>query len=437
MIAIYAPYISPRLSYTIETLFGKSALISSNRQTFLQHDGPRINYSHELLNVRNLWIHPHGLMEALGIQPVELKMIQWKGFPAFFKTSEETIPFDLFAASFYLLSRYEEYISQVKDRHGRFPAEASLAFKEGFLNKPLIQCWVKAVGWELRLLFPDFRLEAKPFQLIPTYDIDQAFAYLNQTLAKQVFGFFKTLYEGKFDAFLEMASVLSGNATDPFDQFQCLQTLHQELLLKPHYFFLLAAKRKGVDKNITPSNKALQTIIQQLSQQYPLGIHPSWQSGDAPNLLLSEINSLSKIVDKPITASRQHYLRMQLPQTYERLLEAGIQDDYSMGYASQNGFRASYSAAFYWYNLMQECKTALLIHPFCYMDATAIFYKREPVYEAAKELHELTNLVMQYGGEMVAIFHNNFLTQQTHWLEWTRLHQDWLRKYAPTTQITV
>jgi hypothetical protein len=435
VIAIYAPNISPRLSYTVATLFGIQALVSSNRQTFLQHDGPRINYSHEFLDTRNLWIHPHGLLEEQGIQPQEIELIQWKGLAAFFKTSGGTIPFDLFAAAFYLLSRYEEYLSQEKDQYGRFPAEASLAFKAGFLQQPLIQCWIKALGWELKLLFQDFRLAAKPYRLIPTYDIDIAFAYLNQPLAKQVFSFFKTLYQGKFDAFLEMASVLSGNASDPFDQFQRLEALHQELLLKPFYFFLLASKRNGVDKNIAPSNKALKDIIQLVSKASVLGIHPSWQSGDNSNLLLSEINSLTKIGDKPITASRQHYLRMQLPQTYECLLVAGIQDDYSMGYASQNGFRASYAAPFYWYNLAQECKTDLLIHPFCYMDATSIFYKRTPVYEAAKELQELTDLVMQYGGEMVAIFHNNFLTQQPDWVEWSQLHEDWLRKYAPTATI--
>jgi hypothetical protein len=433
VIAIYAPNISPRLSYTVATLFGNEALVSANKLTFLQHDGPRINYSHEFLDVRNLWIHPHGLLEESGIAAQEIELIQWKGFAAFFKTSDGTIPFDVFAAAFYLLSRYEEYLSHEKDKYGRFPAEASLAFKARFLQQPLIQCWIKALGWELRLLFPDFRLQAIPFQFIPTYDIDLAFAYLNQPLTKQVVGFFKTLYQGKFEAFLEMAKVLSGNAADPSDQFQQLQTLHQELLLQPHYFFLLAAKRLGVDKNIAPSNQALQSIIQALSKQYPIGIHPSWQSGDEPALLLSEINCLSKIIDKPINTSRQHYLRMQFPQTYERLLAAGIQDDYTMGYASQNGFRASYAGSFYWYNLTRECKTNLLIHPFCYMDATAIFYKREPVYEAAKELHELTDMVIQYGGEMMAIFHNDFLTQQPEWIEWSQLHEDWLRKYATTS----
>ncbi len=430
MIAIYAPNISPRLSYTVETLFGGQALVSSNQQTFLQHDGPRINYSHEFLDVRNLWIHPHGLLEEQGIQQQELQAFEWKGFKAFFKTSDGTISFDLFAASFYLLSRYEEYLGQEKDQHGRFPAEASLAYQAGFLQQPIIQCWVKALAWELHLLFPGFRMETRAFKLVPSYDIDNAFAYLNQPIAKQVFGFFKTLYQGKFDAFLEMASVLSGNAADPFDQFQRLEDLHQDLGCKPIYFCLLADKRMGVDKNIHPSNKALRNRIQMLATKNAVGIHPSWQSGDDTGLLKSELDTLSQMIDQPIAASRQHYLRLRFPDTYRSLLQAGIKDDYSMGWASQNGFRASFAAPFYWYDLEKETKTSLLIHPFCYMDATSIFYKRAPVYEAAKELQELTDLVMQYGGEMIAIFHNDFLTQQPEWLEWTQLHEDWLRKNA-------
>jgi hypothetical protein len=273
---------------------------------------------------------------------------------------------------------------------------------------------------------------SRAFSLRPSYDIDNAFAYLNQPIAKRIFGFFKTLYQGKFEAFLEMASVLSGNAADPFDQFQRLENLHQSLGWKPIYFCLLANKRMGVDKNIHPSNKALRIRIQMLAAKNPVGIHPSWQSGDDTGLLSSEIKTLSQIIDQPIIASRQHYLRLRFPDTYQSLLQAGIQDDYSMGWASQNGFRASFAAPFYWYDLEKETKTTLLIHPFCYMDATSIFYKRVPVYEAAKELQELTDLVMQYGGEMMAIFHNDFLTQQPEWLEWTQLHEDWLRKNAPT-----
>lgn len=433
MIAIYAPNISPRLSYTVETLFGGQALVSSNQQTFLQHDGPRINYSHQFLDVRNLWIHPHGLLEEQDIQQQELSTFEWKGFKAFFKTSDGTIPFDLFAASFYLLSRYEEYISPAKDQHGRFPAEASLAYQAGFLQQPIIQCWVKALAWELHLLFPGFRMLPRAFSFLPSYDIDNAFAYLNQPIAKRIFGFFKTLYQGKFEAFLEMASVFSGNAADPFDQFQRLEDLHQTLGYQPIYFCLLADKRMGVDKNIHPSNKALRNRIQILAAKNPIGIHPSWQSGDDPSLLLSEMNTLSQIIDKPVAASRQHYLRLHFPDTYRNLLNAGIKDDYSMGWASQNGFRASFAAPFYWYDLEKETKTSLLIHPFCYMDATAIFYKRMPVYEAAKDLQELTDTVMQYGGEIIAIFHNDFLTQQPEWLEWSQIHEDWLRKNAPAS----
>jgi hypothetical protein len=196
---------------------------------------------------------------------------------------------------------------------------------------------------------------------------------------------------------------------------------------------LLADKRNRVDKNIHPSNKVLRKRIQMLAAKNPVGIHPSWQSGDDTGLLSSEIKTLSQIIDQPIIASRQHYLRLRFPDTYRSLLQAGIQDDYSMGWASKNGFRASFAAPFYWYDLEKETKTTLLIHPFCYMDATSIFYKRVPVYEAAKELQELTDLVMQYGGEMMAIFHNDFLTQQPEWLEWSQLHEDWLRKYATSS----
>ena len=88
-------------------------------------------------------------------------------------------------------------LGQEKDQHGRFPAEASLAYQAGFLQQPIIQCWVKALAWELHLLFPGFRMLSRAFSFAPSYDIDNAFAYLNQPIAKRIFGFFKTLVSGK------------------------------------------------------------------------------------------------------------------------------------------------------------------------------------------------------------------------------------------------
>ena len=100
---------------------------------------------------------------------------------------------------------------------------------------------------------------------------------------------------------------------------------------------------------------------------------------------------------------------MQLPETYQSLLAAGIQHDYSMGYGSINGFRASYAGSFYWYNLVEECATVLCINPFCFMDANSFFEQKQNIRQTAAELNEYFMVCKQVQGKFITIFHNNIL----------------------------
>src|SRR5690606_1402201 len=87
-----------------------------------------------------------------------------------------------------------------------------------------------------------------------------------------------------------------------------------------------------------------------------------------------------------IKASRQHYIRLRIPETYRQLRKAGIAFDFSMGYGSLNGFRASAALPFYWYDLEKEEPTDLLIFPFCFMEANSYFEQSQNVDQAFEEL---------------------------------------------------
>ena len=93
---------------------------------------------------------------------------------------------------------------------------------------------------------------------------------------------------------------------------------------------------------------------------------------------------------KPVTKSRQHYIRMNLPETYRLLLENGIKEDHSMGYGSINGFRASVASAFIGMTLGQIKETKLIIRPFCYMEANSFFEQRYSAEHCGKELQKVS-----------------------------------------------
>lgn len=417
MLLIYSLHISARLRYIVTTLFGENVSITTQKEVFVQYDGERINYSDETITEREFRIQPVGLLDETGIREQQINCIGWKGKKIFFETKGD-IPFDLFSASFYLITRYEEYLPYTPDEYGRYNYANSLAYKEGFLDTPLVNQWLAELGKLLTEKFPSFQLRITSFRFIPTYDIDIAYRYLYQPLYRNVFGFYRDLLLGKFQAVSERAGVYSGRKNDPFDVYDWLDELHKKYLLDPVYFFLLAEKNKGKDKNIAPGIKAMRHLIKRHYEKYTVGIHPSLQAGDDSEIIKKEISFLLKAGSAKPTHSRQHYIRMQFPDTYRSLIKAGITDEYSMGYSDSNGFRASYVLPFSWYDLTTETHTSLVIHPFCFMDATASFHQRESAEQAWEELHKYYEKVRSVGGELITIYHNHFLTEQEEWVEW-------------------
>jgi hypothetical protein len=188
-----------------------------------------------------------------------------------------------------------------------------------------------------------------------------------------------------------------------------MDNLHQQYNLQPVYFFLVAAETGKFDKNIDIEVPAFQTLVKELAAKYKIGLHPSWASGDQPSLLQTEKAWLTKTADQNITSSRQHYIRFDLPKIFRHLITLGITDDWSMGYGSINGFRASFAAPYFWYDLKAEDATQLKLHPFCFMDANSYYEVGKTAGEAFDEMMEYYNSVHAVGGTMITIWHNSFL----------------------------
>lgn len=426
-VMIYSDRLTARFSYIVMVLFGDNLLLTTSQEDFLSFSGVTINYSAEKLGNDSIWIVPHGLLDQQGISEQAISFSEWKRMKIFFQTKGE-LPFDIFSASFYLISRYEEYLPHERDEYGRFPYMISLAFREGFLHLPLVNLWMQRFEQYISGRFPyvPFKLMQPGFRYVPTYDIDIAFSYRDQPLWKNVLGFFKGLLSGNFESVTERSYVYSGQKKDPFDIYDWLDKLHIKHTLTPVYFFLLAEKRKGNDKNVSPHTKSMRQLIKRHAEKYATGIHPSWQSGDDEKKLKREISLLKKTGKKEVTVSRQHYIRMCLPATYRKLIVEGIKEDHSMGYGGINGFRASYTLPYKWYDLSAEEQTGLELHPFCFMDSNSIFQQREHAYEAAKEVQDYLAMIRSVNGEMVTIFHNHFLAEQEEWREWRDMYAQFL-----------
>ncbi len=427
MLIIFTQHITPRLQYIVQTLWGNEIQLITDEETFKQSSSPKINYSTARIADGELWIQPHGLLSQINIAPQPIDGFIWKGYTAFFKTNGD-IPFDILSAAFYLLTRYEEYLPHSLDNYGRYAHTNSIAYQQNFLHLPLINLWLQELLKLLHTSTTNYQLPTTNFSFTPTYDIDIAYAYNHQPIIKNTAGFFKDFIKGDFEKVMERSNVYSGSKQDPFDVYTWLDGLHKQYNLNPIYFFLLAEKKKGYDKNLSPQSNGMQQLIRQHAAKYSVGIHPSWQSGEDEKLLAKEIETLSIITQKNTTQARQHYIKMKLPQTNRQLISNRITNDYTMGYGSINGFRASYTLPFLWFDVEQNQTTKLTIHPFCFMEANSFFEQKYTAAEAANELQQYYDVVKKVNGHLITIFHNHFLTQQPQWLAWRNMYIEFLQK---------
>ncbi len=428
---IFVPEITPRVQYIFDFL-GKEILqqgfeLTSDKQVFLQHNKPCINYSKERLGADDFFIESHSLLFQKTIDQQEITCFDVNGYKAFFKTGGDH-PFDIFAASFYLLSRYEEYLPHTKDSYGRYAHENSLAFREGFLNLPLVNIWLQYFKEVLKQRFPDLVFKSSSFLFLPTYDIDMAWSYKHKGWWRQVGGFARSLLKGDWRSLKERAAVLRGKQKDPFDAYGWMNQLHEKKKLRPYYFFLLADKNGRYDKNVSPAKKAMRELISDHIIRYPVGIHPSWQSGDDENLLQKEIAQLAAINGNPIVSSRQHYIRFTLPETFRKLIANKIGFDFSMGYGSINGFRASVTTPFYWYDLKAEAVTNLLLFPCCFMDANSFYEQHYSPQQALEEMRHYYKMVKQVQGTFIMIWHNSFLGTDKMYEGWREVYETFVNE---------
>jgi hypothetical protein len=426
MLLIYTHKDAPRLRYITRYIFSVllpvEAELTTDTTVFSQYEGPKINYSDTPLPGEALHIRPVSLLFETGIRQQDITITQREHYPYFFETSTDSMFFDVFAAAFYLISRYEEYLPAETDSFGRFAHTNSLAWKADWLKRPWVHYWTLLLHIQLKKRFPNIGIGATQFSFVPTYDIDIAFSYRCKGALRSLAGM---LLDPNY--LIRRVSVLLGKEKDPFDSYDWLHELHQRYNLSPVYFFHLGATNGKYDRQILPHHEALQTLVADHARQYKTGIHPSWKSGDDPALLTGEIEQLRSITKAPVTQSRQHYIRMQLPQTYRRLLEAGITDDYSMGYGSINGYRASVATPFYWYDVEADTETALRVHPFCCMDANCRYEQYQSAEMALMEMQMYATECRMLRVPFTPIWHNNFLGTDPVFWGWRDAYEEFLK----------
>ncbi|HYC39918.1 MAG TPA: polysaccharide deacetylase family protein [Chitinophagaceae bacterium] len=426
---VFANRSTPRLLYILDfvgnQLLGRPLSLTTNSDQFRSFNGPRINYSETRLSDAEFWIRPAPILFEYGLRPQHIQFLRSGDQPYIFPTDGD-LHFDPFAACFYLISRFEEYLAHEKDRFGRYAHQNSLAWKEGFLDVPQAEIWLHLLKLALTSRFPSVEWVSRDFEFLPTYDIDEAFCYRHKSWFRTLGGTVLSLLRGNFSAISERSRVLRGRSRDPYDSYDWLHSLHDRYGLRPIYFFHVGLRRGRYDRNIAPWKRAMEDLIGKHADRYEIGIHPSWRSHRSDRLLKYELLKLTHQSGRPVSNSRQHYIRFTLPDTYRLLIAHGIHREFSMGYGSINGFRASVSTPFFWYDLGKEQATTLLVYPYCFMDANSLFEQKQDAAQTFRELCDYCETVRLVGGTLITIWHNNILGDARRFPGWREMYEEFV-----------
>ncbi|MFM2223910.1 MAG: hypothetical protein RJA07_112 [Bacteroidota bacterium] len=416
-VLIYISELSPRANYTFEvllkSLLGISFETTTNISDFNNYSGAKFSYG-----IKSVANELHFEATSLLFEKnIDNKFYQNKNIDeAFAIKNKAHFGIDIFAASFFLLSRYEEY------NQPNFNYTQSILHRSKLLQHPVVNEWTMELKKILQLHFSDLQFIANKYKIIPTIDVDRAFAFKARNIFTTIGGLIKDGLKFNFAEIIVRLKVLANYETDPFDVFEKIEKINKSASLRAIYF-VHCGSYNGVDKNINLNHPLFKTAIQKIGKRNLVGIHPSIKSITETSLLPKEIALLQSVLyEQKITKSRQHFIELKFPNSYKILLTNEITEDYTMGYADEIGFRAGICNSYYWYDVENEKQTALVIHPFCLMEATYQYFKNNDTKAFLADAEIISNNVKNVNGELFFVWHNQSFSEIYEYKGWSKIY---------------
>ncbi|WP_239524948.1 polysaccharide deacetylase family protein [Leptobacterium flavescens] len=375
-------------------------------EDFIGHTGAKITYTRQPLQ-NEFFIKSHELLFEQGVRDVEIHIQQWDDIPCFFPTSEKSaVPFDVFAASFYMISRYEEYLPYVKDVHGRFPATESLAYQNDFLEIPVVDIWVNKLKLALLKRFPDLQIVKREYEHLSIIDVSVSHCFRERGIIRSLGGMLIDFFSLKIGRMITRLAVLLRIKKDPYNNFQELIEMHKEYGTRAIFFFLLA-DYSNYDKNISINNPRFRSLVKSVADYSIVSLMASYNSYNNPKILKKDRARLIELIRRPVKRVRLRFNRVNIPESYKTVVEAEFNEDYSMGYTLFPGFRAGTCTPFFFYDISFEVQLPLKVTPFCVEDYGLTRYKNTK--EAVQVYRRIREQVRKVNGTFVTVFSNEIL----------------------------
>jgi len=416
MLLVYSHKITPRLKYIFKhictRIIGIPVIFTNKVEDFIAHKSLKMSYTNQPL-ASEFFIRSHKILFEQGLSDLDINVHNWDDTKGFFSTNEKSfLPYDIFAASFYLISRYEEYLPHVKDEYGRYVVTESMAYNSGFLKKPVVDIWAYKFKAALQDKFPDFNFPIRKYNIQPIIDVPISHNYKLKGIMRTIGGTVKDLFTFKFSHLYQRYAVLFGFIKDPYNTFSYIINKQKHHRNKFIVFFLIA-EYSTYDKNININKREFQSLIKSVADYCKVGLKASFFAIEDELLLKKEKTIMESIINTDLKVTRFSHNKVKLPESYRRLIDLEISEDYSMGYLNNVGFRAGTCTPFLFYDLDYEIQTPLRICPFQVIDFALL--KKASLLDKKQELLKIINEIKKVGGTFTPIFHNYTFSNDSRW----------------------
>jgi len=349
---------------------------------------------------------------------------RWNGLPVIYEGNGNIKSFvvkeknlietniDIVASSFFMLSRYEEVIVNDKDQHDRFPATASIAYKESFLTRPIVNEYID-LFWEwidsFNLNFKPKRLwKGKDFAVLLTHDVDfiQKYRWSDPPL-RSIASF--VLKHGQFAQGLRNAwDWVTSSAKiklDPYWTFDYITKLEHKYDMTSSFYFMASGNRKYEIDNL----KVIKLMKKLEGIGHEVGLHGSSNSCNDFKTFIREKDRLNQFVSKKHYGGRQHMLHWKTPDTWQIYEKADMLYDATLGYADHEGFRCGFCLPFKPFDVFENRVLDIWELPLTVMECTLQKYRGLSPNEAYKSIRALLDVIIKHHGLFVFLWHNSFL----------------------------
>jgi hypothetical protein len=328
---------------------------------------------------------------------------------------------DIFGSAFFMLTRYEEYVKTERDQLGRFPADASLAFQEGFLERPIINEYLEIFWIILKRLWPGLTRKKRNHRVFLSHDVDIPLSVIGRhpshiarnLVADLIIRKDPFLAKQRTRAIFESRKGILDN--DPCNTFDFIMDISETFGYKSTFNFITGQSSKPKDGFFYIDHPWIRKLMRNIHLRgHLIGFHPSYFTYNDEELTRKEFHKLQQVcaeekIEQGCWGGRQHYLRWENPTTWQNWHYSSLDYDSTLGFANRIGFRSGICYEYPVYNILTRQSLNLIEIPLLIMDKALIVGMKLSMMEIWIKIIELNRICKLFDGFFTLLWHNDIL----------------------------